>query len=62
VELDEGVGVEPVPPDGVPPVDQGHADVGMVDQGVGERHAGGSGSHHQVVGLHDGAHAVTQAR
>ena len=50
VELDERVGVLPVAAGRVPSVHEGHVHVCVVDQGVGECHAHGSGADDQVVG------------
>ena len=52
MQLDERVGVEPVAADAVPTVDDDHPRVGVVDQRVGERQAGGARADHEVVGLH----------
>jgi hypothetical protein len=52
VQPHERVGAEPVPADPVAPIDQRDPDVGVVDQGVRERHAHGAGSHHEVVRRH----------
>ena len=61
MQADERVGVEPVPADAVPAVDQGHPDVGVVDQGVGERHAHGARTHHEVVGVDRARHAFNSS-
>ena len=61
MQPDERVGLQPVPADAVPPVDEDHADVGMVDQRVGERHARSTCTHHQVVGVEGARHAPTVA-
>ena len=61
MQADEGVRLEPVPADAMAPVDQGHAYVGMVGQGVGERHPDGTGPHHEVVGFDDARHGSTVA-
>jgi hypothetical protein len=53
VQANEGVGVQPMSADTVPPVDHHHADVRMVDQRVRERHPRGAGADHQVVGLQE---------
>ena len=57
----EGVRLEPVSADAVPAVDQGHADLGMVDQCVGERHPHGPRTYHEVVGFDPGRHGSTVA-
>src|SRR3954454_8826475 len=59
VQPDERVGAEPVPADVVTAVDEGDADVGMGDEGVGERHPHRSGPYHHVVGLHHPRHGLT---
>ena len=51
VELDERIRVLPVPAGRVATVDERDVDVGVIDQGVGERHAHGARAHDQVVGL-----------
>ena len=56
MQADERVRLEPVPADAVATVDQRHADVGVVDQRVGERHPHGAGSHHEVVGFDRARH------
>ncbi len=56
MQPDERIGVAPVPTGGLPAVDQGDAYVGMIDQRIGECHAGGPGSHDQVVGFHCARH------
>ncbi len=58
MQPDEGIGVQPVPTDPVAPIDQGHPHLGVVDQRVGERHAHGAGTHHEVVGLDHAGHAL----
>ena len=62
VQADEGIGVEPVPADAVPAVDDRHAHVGVVDQRIRERHARGAGPHHEIVGFDSACHWSTQAR
>ena len=62
MQAHERVGLEPVAPDTVAAVDEGDAHVGVVDQGVGERHAHGPGPDHEVVGLDSARHEATQAR
>ena len=59
VQADEGVRLEPVPADAVATVDQGHADVGVVDQRVGEGHPHGAGAHHEIVGFDSARHEST---
>ena len=61
MQADERVRLEPVPADAVATVDQRHAYVGVVDQGVGERHPHGAGSHHEVVGVDGARHGSTVA-
>ena len=51
VQLHERIGVVPVTAGGVATVDEGDVDVGVIDQGVGERHAHGAGTDDEVVGL-----------
>ena len=62
VQPHERIGLAPVAPDTLPAVDERDPDVGVVDQRVGERHAGGAGPDHQVVGLHGVRHAATTAQ
>ena len=59
VQADEGVGVEPVPADAVPAIDQRHPHVGVVDQRVRERHAHGPGADDEVVHVEPLDHPVT---
>ena len=61
VQADEGVGLEPVTADAVATVDQRHAYVGVVGQGVRECHPHGAGSHHEVVGFDGARHGSTVA-
>ena len=58
MQADEGVRVQPVPSHAVPPIDHDHADVRMIDQGVGERHPGRARADHQVVGFQPLGHAL----
>ena len=52
VESDEGVGVEPVAPGSVSPVDEQHLGLCVRGhQGIDEGHARRAGAHHQVVDL-----------
>ena len=62
VQAHERVGLEPVAARPPAAVDQGHPDVGVVDQGVGVRHAHRPGPDDQVVGLDSACHGATQAR
>ncbi len=39
MQADERIGVKPLPADAVPPINQSHSHVGVVDQRVRERHA-----------------------
>ncbi len=41
----------------IAPVDHDHVDVGLVDQRVGERERGSTGTDHEVVGLERGHEA-----
>ena len=61
MQTDEGVGVQPVPTDAVTSVDHGHADVGVVDQRVCERHAHGTGADDEVVSLQAARHGAIQS-
>jgi hypothetical protein len=40
-----------VPTDSVPAVNHDHADVGMIDQSVRERHSHRTGADHEVIGF-----------
>ena len=51
MKSNERVCAQPMSADAMPTVDQDHADVRMIDQRVGERHAHGTRAHHQVIGL-----------
>ncbi len=51
MKSDERIGVQPMPADAVPAVDQDHADVRMTDQGVGERHPHRTRADHHVIGF-----------
>ena len=51
VELDERIGVLPVAAGRVATVDERDVHVGVIDQGVGERHAHRAGADDEVVGL-----------
>ena len=51
MEPNEGVRVKPVPTGSVPAVHHDHADIGTIDQGVGERHSHRTGTDHDVVGI-----------
>ena len=51
VQLDERIGVLPVPARRMATIDEGDVHVGVVDQRVGERHAHGSGADNEVVRL-----------
>ena len=62
VQAHERVGLAPVAARPPAAVDQGHPDVGVVDQGVGVRHAHRPGPDNQVVGLDSMCHGATQAR
>jgi hypothetical protein len=54
VQPDERIGVEPVTSGAVAAIDHGHVDVGVVDEGIHESHACGTGADDQIVGLdHD---------
>ena len=61
VQADEGIRLQPVPADAVATVDQGHAYVGVVGQGVREGHSRGAGTHHEVVGFDRAPHESTVA-
>ena len=58
MQPDERVGVQPVPTGAVPAVDHHHADVGVVDQGVHERHPRRACTDDQVIGLQDRSHGL----
>ena len=58
----ERIGVEPVSAHAVAAVDHHDADVGVLDQRVGERHPRGPGAHDEVVDLDLTPHEETQAR
>ena len=51
VQLDERIGVLPVPAGRVATVDERDVHVGVIDQRVGEGHAHRAGAHDEVVGL-----------
>ena len=61
MQAHERVGLQPVTTDTVPPVDEGHLDVGAVDQRVREGHAHGPCAHDEVVGVDRARHTTTQA-
>ena len=51
MKSNERIRVQPMPADAVPTVDQDHADVRMINQGVGEGHAHGTRADHHIVRL-----------
>ncbi len=51
VQAYERIGLQPVTTDTVPTVDEGHLDVGTLDQCIGEGHAHGPCPHDEVVGV-----------
>ncbi|GAB7006488.1 hypothetical protein JCM18899A_39610 [Nocardioides sp. AN3] len=51
MEPHERVGVVPVPTRLVPTIDHDHIGIRVLDEGVDEGHAGGSGSYDEVVSL-----------
>jgi hypothetical protein len=55
VQADERIRVLPMAPGLGPAVDQGHLDVGLRRQSVGEGEAAGAGSDDQVIGLDEHA-------
>ena len=59
VQADERIGVQPVTARAVPAVDDHHLYIGVVDQGVGERQARGTGADHQIVGVQRVPHGRT---
>ena len=61
VQPDEGVGLQPVAAHAVPPVDQRHAGIGVVDERIGEGHPHGSRAHHEVVDVQRARHGSTVA-
>jgi hypothetical protein len=42
MQADKWIGLEPMPTDTVKPVDHSHAHIGVVDQRIRKRHAGGA--------------------
>ena len=62
MQTHERIGAKPVSSDAVAAVDEDDAYVGVVDQGIGERHAHGTGPDDQVVSLDSARHRATQAR
>ncbi len=49
MKLDEGVGILPVAPSCMPTIDKCDVHIGVIDQGVGERHPHSTGSDDDVV-------------
>ena len=49
MQADKWIGLEPMPTNTVKPVDHSRAHIGMVEQRIRKRHAGGASPHHLIV-------------
>jgi hypothetical protein len=61
VQADEGICLEPVTAHAVAAIDHRHPHLSVVDQRIGERHAGGAGTHHEIVNFHAARHGSYRA-